>query len=63
MIDLTDDGTLASDSGALSLIKRGNVRMEIQFRSKLDEGLHMIVFAIYDSVLQIDAERNIVTDY
>ena len=63
VFDLTDDGTLASDSGALSLIKRGNVRMEVQFKEPLQEGLHMIVFAIYDNVLQIDAERNIVTDY
>lgn len=63
VFDLTDDGTLASDSGALSLIKRGNVRVDIQFKDALDEGLHMIVFAIYDSVLQIDAARNIVTDY
>uniref|UniRef100_A0A158P528 Uncharacterized protein n=2 Tax=Tetranychus urticae TaxID=32264 RepID=A0A158P528_TETUR len=63
VFDLTDDGTLASDSGVLSMIKRGNVRMDIQFNSALNEGMHMLVFAIYDSVLQIDAARNIVTDY
>ncbi|XP_015784690.1 uncharacterized protein F54H12.2-like [Tetranychus urticae] len=63
VFDLTDDGTLASDSGTLSLIERGNVRIDIQFSAALDEGMHMILFGIYDSILQIDAARNIVTDY
>uniref|UniRef100_A0A158P5L5 Uncharacterized protein n=1 Tax=Tetranychus urticae TaxID=32264 RepID=A0A158P5L5_TETUR len=63
VFDLTDDGTLVSESGALSLIKRGNVRIDIQFNATVSEGMHMIVFGIYDSILQIDAARNIVTDY
>ena len=63
VFDLTDDGTLAMDSGALSLVKRGNARVDINFKESLDEGVHMIVFGIYDSVLQIDSARNVIIDY
>ena len=63
VFDLTDDGTLAMDSGALSLLKRGNARVDINFKASLDEGIHMIFFGIYDSVLQIDSSRNVIIDY
>ena len=63
VFDLTDDGTLATDSGALSLIKRGTARIDVQFTEALTEGMHMIVFGIYDSVIQIDSTRNVITDY
>lgn len=63
VFDLTDDGTLTNESGALSLVKRGNVRIDLQLQEALKEGVHIIVFGIYDSLLQIDASRNIVVDY
>lgn len=63
VFDFTDDGTLAMDSGALSLVKRGSARVEINFKKALAEGVHMIAFGIYDSVLQIDASRNVMIDY
>ena len=44
-------------------MKRGNARIDIQFTEALKEGMHMIVFGIFDNILQIDSSRNVITDY
>ncbi|XP_074604008.1 uncharacterized protein F54H12.2-like [Brevipalpus obovatus] len=61
--DLSPDTTLGAESGTLSLIKRRDARVEVRFKNSLDVAVHMIVFAQYDNLLQIDKYRNIMIDY
>ena len=46
-----------------SLIKHGNVRLEIQFSEALAQTIDIIVYAEFDSILEITSDRNIITDY
>jgi hypothetical protein len=43
--DLSPDGSLGAETGTLSLIKRGTIRVDVKFRSTLPETSEMIVFA------------------
>ena len=46
-----------------NLIKQGNLRIEVQFASALQQTVNLIVYAEFDSVLEIDQSRNILFDY
>lgn len=46
-----------------NLIKQGNLRIEIQFASALQHTVNLIVYAEFDSVLEIDHSRNVLFDY
>ena len=61
--DLSPDSSLGSESGTLSLIKRGNARVEVRFKNALTDAAHMIVFAQYDNLIQIDKYRSVQLDY
>lgn len=58
---------LSSGVGAegdhLSPIKHGNMRIIIRFAESLKESVTMLLFAEFDSLLEIDADRNVTTDY
>ncbi|KAK2834689.1 hypothetical protein Q7C36_015390 [Tachysurus vachellii] len=47
----------------LSLIKSGNMRMELRFRQALPRTVNLIVYASFDSILEINNRRNVLIDY
>ena len=61
--DYTQDGTIGSESGTLSLLKRGTLKIEVRFTEALKSPIHMIVFAQFDNLIQIDKYRNVTIDW
>uniref|UniRef100_A0A158P4B6 Uncharacterized protein n=1 Tax=Tetranychus urticae TaxID=32264 RepID=A0A158P4B6_TETUR len=61
--DLTPDGSIGAENGTLSLIKRGNIRLDIKFTAKLDVSIKAIVFAQFDNLITIDKDRVVRLDY
>lgn len=61
--DLSPDGTLGGESGTLSLVKRGNIKLEMKFKEALTKVVHMLIFAQFDSLIEIDKARNVKLDY
>lgn len=53
----------AFKSGHISKVKRRTLSINIRFKEALEKGVTMIVFAEYDSLVEIDADRNVFTDY
>ena len=51
------------DSDALSPISNGNLRMEMRFRVPLPHTTTLIVYACYNSILEINAKRQVLVDY
>lgn len=47
----------------LSLIKSGNMRLELRFRNPLPRTVNLIVYASFDSILEINNRRNVLIDY
>lgn len=59
--DLTAD---CGGSGEyFSLIKSGNLRLEIRFQSQLPRAVTVVCYLTYDNIVQIDSHRNILVDY
>ena len=58
--DLTPD---LCSGGHFNLIRSGNVRLELAFRDPLINTVNVLVYAEYDSILEIDKSRNILIDY
>lgn len=56
-------GDLGAETGVLSLIKRGKVRLEIRFNKTLDKTIKAIIFGQYDNLITIDKDRQITIDY
>lgn len=54
-----DDGC----SNHISLLARGPCRLETRFRTKLPNAITAILYCQFDSLIQIDAERNCITDF
>src|SRR5205823_506170 len=48
--------------GHLSQVKRGTLRIEIRFSQPLPETINFLVFCEFDSVIEIDNNRNIAQD-
>ena len=58
--------SLAADADCddhTSLIKHGNLRIEIQFRVALEEAIQLLVYAEFDNLLKIDNDRQVFVDY
>ncbi|KAM9795148.1 uncharacterized protein F54H12.2-like [Neosynchiropus ocellatus] len=53
----------ADDSEALSTVSNGSLRLEMRFRVALPHTVTLIVYACYDSILEIDAKRQVLVDY
>ena len=51
------------DSEALSPISRGNLRLEMRFGVLLPHSTTLIVYACYDSILEIDSKWQVLEDY
>ena len=46
-----------------SLIKQGNLRVEVQFSKALEQAIQLLVYVEFDNVIKIDSERNLSVDY
>ena len=57
--DLTPD----LSEGHNSLIKRGNLRIEMQFAKSLPTTTNIVVYAEFDNLIEIDRSRNVLFDY
>lgn len=53
----------SDDNDALSVISNGNLRLEMRFRTPLPHTTTLIVYACYDSILEINAKREVLVDY
>jgi hypothetical protein len=58
--DLTPD---MDSEDHYALIKQGNMRLEVEFASPLPTSINILVYAEFDSVIEITADRNIQFDY
>lgn len=47
----------------ISLIKAGNIRLEVRFRQPLPHTINLIVYAIFDSIIQVSNRRQVLVDY
>ncbi|XP_036438335.1 uncharacterized protein F54H12.2-like [Colossoma macropomum] len=47
----------------VSLIQSGHVRLDLRFRAPLPNTINIIVFAVFDNVLEIDHKREVLMDY
>lgn len=61
VFDLTSDLSANSDSH-FNLIRHGSVRVELRFDETLTETLNCIIYAEFDSVLEIDQSRHVSID-
>jgi hypothetical protein len=50
-------------SGAFNLVKNTNIRLDLQFSSRLPENVTVLVWFAYDSVLEINASREVFYDF
>lgn len=50
-------------SGNVSLIKTGNVRLEVRFRVPLPRTVNLICYSVFDSVIEISNRRQVLLDY
>ncbi|KAM7367415.1 hypothetical protein PAMP_001046 [Pampus punctatissimus] len=46
----------------VSLIKNGNVRLEVRFRNPLQRTINLVCYSSYSSILEISARRQVLTD-
>ncbi|TWW55983.1 hypothetical protein D4764_09G0010330 [Takifugu flavidus] len=53
----------SDDNDALSTVSNGNLRLELRFRTPLPHTATLIVYACYDSILEINAKRQVLVDY
>lgn len=53
----------SEDADALSPVSNGNLRLEMRFRVPLPQTTTLIVYACYDSILEIDSKRQVLVDY
>lgn len=50
-------------NGNVSLIKTGNVRLEVRFRAPLPNTINLICYSVFDSILEISNRRQVLLDY
>lgn len=60
--DMTPDFS-ASDQAHMSIPRSGVLRLDLQYDKVTTENIKVILFAEYDSFINIDTNRNIYTDY
>jgi hypothetical protein len=59
--DLTPD--LSCNDSSWNLQKNGSLRIELRFAAALEESITVIVFSEFDSLIEIDKNRQITLDY
>lgn len=60
-IDLTPD--LSASEPHNSLPKTGTLRLEVRFNEPLTQSVTAVIFAEFPSTIEIDKNRNVITDY
>jgi hypothetical protein len=60
-VDLTSD--LSSQEGHWTLLKNGNLRIELRFQKALEETITVVCFGEFDNLIEIDSNRNVIIDY
>ena len=60
--DLTPDLS-ASEGTHFNLVKNGSVRVDVRFEKPLEETVNCLLYLEYDSILEIDSSRQIITDF
>ena len=58
--DLTPD---LDKGGYFHLVKQGNLRLELHFKTALTAIINVVVYAEFDNVIKIDKARNVLFDY
>ena len=58
--DLTPD---QCDGSCFNLVQKGNLRIEFHFRAALPTTVNVVAYAEFESVLEIDKNRNVIYDY
>ena len=58
--DLTPD---QCDGPCFNLVQKGNLRLEFHFREALRTTVNVVAYAEFESVLEIDKNRNVIYDY
>ena len=61
-MNLTTDASDPVD-GHFNPLKRGNLRIDVRFESALAEVVTVLVFLQFDSLISIDKDFNVYTDY
>ena len=61
-LDLSPDLS-ALDGSHFNLIKNGSMRINLRFENALDRNMSLVVFAVFQNIIEIDKSRNITTDY
>lgn len=59
--DLTED--LSASANHLSLPRQGSLRLDLTFAKPLPEAITLLIYSEYDSMIEIDKERNVYIDY
>jgi hypothetical protein len=49
--------------GAFQLIKQGNLKVEIHFAEALTATINVIMYAVFDNVIKIDRNRQVLFDH
>lgn len=60
VFDLTAD---MCEGSHMDPIKYGSLRMEVHFKTALQNTINVVVYSEYDNLIQIDRARNIITDF
>ena len=58
--DLTPD---QCDGPCFNLVQKGNLRIEFHFRAALQTTVNVVAYAEFESVLEIDKNRNVIYDF
>jgi len=61
--DFSPDRSVGCSSGHISLPKQGNLKVEIHFSTAPTRALKLMVFAEFDSTIEITKNREVITDY
>lgn len=60
-VDLTPD--LSSSASHISLTRTGSLRIDVNFAEPLPQSVTVIIFSEFDSLITVDKNRTVVTDY
>lgn len=58
-----DLSTGPAPAGHVSPLKTGNLRLVMRFSTQLAQNMTVLLYSEYDSIIEIDAFRNCVTNY
>lgn len=62
VFDLTPDLSANSNSH-FNLVRHGNVRIDLRFKSALEHNINCLVYAEFNAILEIDSARQCIVDF